>query len=243
LSMRSSSAIRRVLAALLICLITLTVAFVVAGRSEHDRAEGVLLLTLETRNHGSWVATLTCTDAESGIARIQPRLVRSSGEPVRIRLPPGVCRVVLDGMPRKGERGERYERCGRYESTVQIRSGQATALHVPEPLGADLLVMIVDVARSEAQPPARQHAAEADGLYLVAPGRLAHEVVFHRPEGDSKTFGRWSSWSPEWRDDAVSGSVPAGDFELRAVHGGRVLGSVPVHLVDGEVNRVVLPIE
>lgn len=205
--------------------------------------EGILLLALETRVHGTWTAEMWCLDVGTGAAVADPRRVRSSIEPTLVQLPAGTYRVVIDGMPRAGERGGMNEVCGRCESVVTVRGGEVTRLQVREPGGARLILMVVDAERALARPRAEGDASRPDGVYLEASRPdAAHEVVFFRPDAGSKASGTWRSWSLEFPDE-VSGPVPPGDFTLATVARGRTLGRVPVKLVNGEITRVVLRVE
>jgi len=204
--------------------------------------DGVLRLELERRGHGSWAAEMRCEDPDTGAVALEPRRVRSSHEPTFVALPAGTYRLVLDGFPRAGERGWRIETCGRFESIVDIRSGEDTRILVPEPDAAALILMVVDAERALARPRSEGDDARPDGVYLDS-GRIAaaHEVVyFHHDVGAN--MGIWSRWSLDFPDE-VSGPVPAGDFTLSAVARGRTLGQVPVKLVDGQITRVVLRVE
>lgn len=160
--------------------------------------EGMLLLDLETRGHSTWTAEMRCLDVGTGAAVVDPRRVRSSIEPTLVLLPAGTYRVVLDGMPRAGERGYRNEVCGRCQSVVTIRSGEDTRLEVREPVGARLILMVVDAERALMRPRTEENASRPDGVYLEA-GRpdAAHEVVFFRTDGDSirSAPGDRGAWS------------------------------------------------
>lgn len=140
--------------------------------------EGLLHVELEQLGHGSWSAVMRCEAQASGDLVLEPRRVRSSHEPMPVPLPTGTYRIVLDGMPRAGDRGWRNEASGRSVSTVEIRRGRETRVEIRRPDAAALILMLVDAEGASARPRSAEDGSRPDGLYLDAEGlAAAHEVV------------------------------------------------------------------
>lgn len=219
-------------------------AFVTGAADEQPSFDCILAVKLERSGHASPVARLSCEDAKSGQAWIVPRALRAGSEPLLLSLPEGELRVIVDGLPRAGDRGHRFATCGRAERTVRLRAGESTRLelNLHSLPSAELIVTVVDVDRALRRALSPPGEAHPDGLWLHAPGRVPRELVFHRPDQPGANLGTWRPWDPEHADE-VSGPVPPGEYTLCAAHAGRWLGKVAVRLEDHTVGQVEIRVE